>query len=333
MKFLTAQEAIDHELNVGDVYYTAEYGSSAELIDGGRWECALSSDGLVFPYIRRDISLDDTGHYDIVTPYGYGGVQAPSTAALTAFRQEFVEESRQRGLVAEFVRGHPLDMTADMVRAWMPDATTTHSTFGVRVEADPEEYFTQAEGRHRTAVRKAQKNELRIEEHPPESVLSAASPFRQIYAETMARVGASARLRLGDDYFQRLASLGSDRLFALEALDAEGGTLAAALFMTNAGRMHYHLSGATPEGQKLGATNLIIDHAIRQHLVPGDWLHLGGGVTEGDGLSKFKRSIANIVHEMPMCRTVVNTEAYDRFNAHAGDPVTDYFPPYRAVIA
>ncbi|WP_447411587.1 hypothetical protein, partial [Clostridium perfringens] len=49
-----------------------------------------------------------------------------------------------RGLVEEFIRGHPRDLTADMVRAWMPDATTTHSTYGVRVEADPEQYFTQA---------------------------------------------------------------------------------------------------------------------------------------------------------------------------------------------
>lgn len=326
MEFLDAKTAASRGLDVGDVYYTPEYGRSAELIDGGTWECALSGDGLVFPYIRREI--DDT-LYDILSPYGYGGVQASSSAALAAFRSEFLATSKERGLVAEFLRAHPADMTDEMIGAWNPDEITRHTTFGVTINDDVEAYFANAEGRHRTAVRKASKNDLYVHDAGLDSTASSATPFRRIYATTMERVHASSRLLLDDEYFRRISALGPERLSVLEARTADGETVAAAMFMRQGRRVHYHLSGATADGQKLGATNLLIDHAVRTLVRDNGWLHLGGGVSEDDGLFKFKRSIANITHSMAMCRTVVNRDSYDQLVISAGNPRTTFFPAYR----
>lgn len=327
MEFLDASTAASRNLGVGDVYYTPEYGRSAELVDLGTWECAVSGDGLVFPYIRREIK-GDSG-YDIVSPYGYGGVQAPSPAALSAFRREFLAASKERGLVAEFLRAHPVDMTEEMLLAWGPNEITHHTTFGVAIDDDQDAYFAQAEGRHRTAVRKAEKNGIFVHEGDLESTVTSDMPFRQIYAATMERVHASSRLMLGDEYFRLLSELGPERLMVLEARTPDGETTAAAMFMKSGSRVHYHLSGATPHGQKLGATNLLIDHAVRTQVPQHGWLHLGGGVSEEDGLFRFKRSIGNLTHSMALCRTVVNQSAYDQLVTAAGSPSTSFFPAYR----
>lgn len=329
MEFLDADAAISMGLEGADVYYTPEYGRSAELIDIGRWECALSDDGLVFPYIRRDI--EGGTDYDIVSPYGYGGVKAPSPSALADFRRAFLAASRERGLVAEFLRAHPVDMNEDMLGAWSPQEITWHTTFGIRIGDDPDTYFTEAEGRHRTAVRKALKSGIHIIETDLTSIATSDTPFRTIYAATMERVGASSRLKLGDEYFHRLSDLGPGRLSVLEAKDEDGDTVAAAIFMTSGSRVHYHLSGATPAGQKLGATNLVIDHAVRSQVHSNGWLHLGGGVTVDDGLYRFKKSIGNTSHSMAMCRTVVNANRYDELVTAAGSPDTSFFPAYRGV--
>ncbi|WP_245634417.1 GNAT family N-acetyltransferase [Janibacter corallicola] len=326
MEFLDASAAKSLSLEDADVYYSPSYGLSAELIDGGTWECAVSGDGLVFPYIRREI--DDDG-YDIVSPYGYGGVQAPSPEALASFRREFRTASLDRGLVAEFLRGHPLDMNDAMLDAWRPDSVSRHTTFGVMADGDPEDYFEQAQGRHRTAVRKAVKNGIRVSEVDPHTTVRSDSPFRRIYADTMARVGASSRLHLGDDYFHRLTSLGPDRLTVLEATADNSETVAAAMFMRSGSRVHYHLSGATLYGQKYGATNLLIDHVVRTQLPSHGWLHLGGGVSDDDGLSRFKRSIGNVTHSMAMCRTIINSSRYEALVAAAGYPDSSFFPAYR----
>lgn len=332
MEFLDAATAASRGLDFADIYYTPEYGRSAELIDHGTWECALSRDGLFFPYMRREITLDTQGGYDIVSPYGYGGVAAHSPEALRTFRQQFLTESRERGLVAEFLRAHPRDMTPEMIRAWSPDNVRHHTTYGVEVSYEPDEYFAQAEGRHRTAVRKALKEGVDIMARNASIAIDSESPFRRIYRETMSRLDAPSRLILDDEYFTRLSALGPDQVSLLEARASNADVIAVAMFMTTSSRAHYHLSGATVEGHRVGATNLLIDHAIRSNLGPGGWLHLGGGVSDNDGLSKFKKSIANTSHQMAMCRTVIDEDRYHVLHEAAGSPTTDFFPSYRAVL-
>jgi hypothetical protein len=82
---------------------------------------------------------------------------------------------------------------------------------------------------------------------------------------------------------------------------------------------------------RLGATNAILDYAVRNMVPPGGLLHLGGGVRAGDGLEAFKRSIANRELSVFLCSTVVNDNRYQElvrdFNA---DPESSYFPAYRA---
>lgn len=332
IEFYDAADAVKHISNAKDIYYTPSYGVSAELIDGGTWECALdTTDGTFFPYLRRDIADPNSEQYDIVSPYGYGGICPQDSADIANFRGKFLKASRERGLVAEFIRTNPLDYDEYAVDAINPDSVSRHTTFGVGFDVDPNEYFTDAEGRHRTAVRKAEKSGLEVIKHPITASLDPGSAFRTLYRNTMERVGASSRLKLDTNYFERMCGVGEEHGFIAEVVDTEGAVVASSVFLTHDIRVHYHLSGTTPEGQKLGATNLLIDWIVRNHLQPKGILHLGGGVSANDGLEKFKRSISNRNLQVHLCRTVVNHEAYDSLcrTADVNPDFDGYFPAYR----
>lgn len=329
IEFRTTDD-LPSDLQLPDVYYSPVYGASAAYVDGGTWECAVDESlGCFMPYLRRPVpGREDV--YDIVTPYGYSAVAGPPPA-VSQFRRRFLDSSRERGLVSEFIRTNPFEVRdAEDVKALQASSSRSHTTYLVTWQEDPEEYFAAAEGRHRTAARRAVREGVQVNAIPAADIVDASSPFRVLYAETMVRVGASARLRLEDGYFAELTALGQDHVDVLEARSGDGTVLAAAIFLRWGDRVHYHLSGSTESGQRIGATNLLLDHAARHLLSPGAALHLGGGVAPGDGLDRFKRSIATRPTEIHLCRTVVNAELFEELTAAAGRPQTEFFPPYRA---
>ncbi len=331
VEFLTAAEVEGRGFALPDVYYSAEYARSARHIDGGVWEAAVEGDGrCFFPYVKRAIP-GHAGLYDIVSPYGYSSVLAPDPQARARFVSQFREMSRERGLVAEFLRGHPFDLVDPAGSGLRVDAVRTHRTYEVDLsKQDVQAYWSGAEGRHRTAVRKAVRNGVVVEDVSPSRLLDDKGVFRTLYDATMARVGSASRLQLDSSYYRELVEgLGS----GVRLVEARRGevAVAAAIFLTWRGRVHYHLSGSTEVGMRTGATNAVLDHAVRHLVAPGGRLHLGGGVREGDGLDRFKRSIATTETSVHLCSTVVDRPRYDSLVREAGvDPRTSYFPAYRA---
>ncbi|MDP3889740.1 GNAT family N-acetyltransferase [Nocardioides sp.] len=330
IRFLTLSEAKLTAPDLPDVYYAPEYGDSAEVIDGGTWECATDGQAW-FPYIKRTVE-GSREEYDLVTPYGYGGVTGvDNDDALAEFRSMFLTASRERGLIAEFIRGNPFDISEISLKLLDVDNARPHRTYGVSVHADPDEYWQGAQGRHRTAVRKASKAGVVVERHDNVEVLDASSGFRTLYDLTMERVGSSARLRVGDEYFTKLRAGLGDRLVLIKAT-RHGQDCAASLFMSWGNRVHYHLSGSTDEGMQIGASNAILDHAIRTVVAPGMTLHLGGGVSSDDGLARFKSAMATEVMAVQLCRHVVNRQRYDQLVVESGaDRDSAFFPAYRDV--
>lgn len=331
VEFLTAEQAASADLDVPDVYYSAVYAPSAEAIDQGTWECAVAEGGtFLFPYLRRMVP-GGGGSYDVVSPYGYASVLGPSAERRTEFVQEFRRASRGQGLVAEFVRGHPFDM-ADPGRDGFPvDRSRAHPTYTVDLRrGGVERYWNTCEGRHRTAVRKAERLGVEVVEVRRDVLIDPRSAFRRLYDATMDRVGSSSRLRLHDGYYQALIRGLGDGVRVLEA-KADDEVVAASIFLGWQDRLHYHLSGSTDRGMRVGATNALLDHAVRHLMPPNGRLHLGGGVDVGDGLDRFKRSIGTVATTVHLCQTVVDTARYAELVASAGaDPGSDYFPAYRA---
>lgn len=331
VEFLDIDAAEARDLTVPDVYYSPRYARSARHIDGGVWEVAVAGGGeFLFPYVKRPVPGHD--HlYDLVSPYGYSTVLAPTPDERRRFVEAFRTASRERGLVAEFIRGHPFDMIDPETDGLPVGGSRTHPTYTVDLsDGGVEGYWEACEGRHRTAVRKGERTGLEVAEVSSQELEQADSGFRRLYEETMERVRSATRLRVGDAYYRDLRSGLGDAVRVVTArLNEE--LVAASIFLLWADRAHYHLSGSTTEGMRNGATNAILDYAIR-HVVPeGGRLHLGGGITPGDGLDRFKRSVGNVPTTVHLCHTIVDHQRYEALIAEAGvDDNTDYFPAYRA---
>lgn len=329
IEFTDADGALSHNLPVTDVYLHPHYGQSAECIDDGVLEYAFdTSKRVAFPYIRRSIDASaHRGFYDIVSPYGYGGLSARDTtdpARSYEFRDAFLKVSRERGLVAEFLRLSPLSVHRALIES--ADVVEHRQTFGSYVE-DPDEEFQQTSGQHRTACRKAMRLGVTVKAVDASTLHDQNSAFRRIYDATMERLDSRPSLRLQTPYFDRLCRLPESSIRVLEA-HHESEVVAAAIFLVWGDRVHYHLSGSTPSGRALQATDLIIDHAVRSLADAPFYLHLGGGYQAKDPLADFKRRASSQVFQMSFTKLVVNNDVYHEL---AGERKTSFFPAYRGV--
>ena len=101
------QRVLD-SLQISDMYYTSQYFLSAVKLDPG--EALLfyykDDDGEVaYPFIKRQISDEDTRYFDVTTPFGYGGpilkVGKNGVDLVANFRKTFVEYCENEKIVAE----------------------------------------------------------------------------------------------------------------------------------------------------------------------------------------------------------------------------------------
>jgi len=210
--------------------------------------------------------------YDLQSPYGYGGPVSNSDDAGFWSRawSHYGRWCVERGVVAEFIRLHPLAAAWQRYGGLMvPDRPT------VAIALEAADLRAQYAVRCRTAVRKAEAHGLAVGEAPPRQIVEQ---FAQLYRQGMAALGATDFYRFDDRYFAAFS--GMDNVHLLVCKQGERW-LAAGLFLQDGRTLEYHLSVTTQEGRKLAATNLLLDHAAAFGRERGlKTLFLGGG-TDG----------------------------------------------------
>jgi hypothetical protein len=232
----------------------------------------------------HEASIPGEAARDWQSPYNYGGPLAtvPDRAQLSAGWSAFAEVARQRRVIAEFVRFHPVlgnhQGYAGVVQADRPV---------VLVNLNVTDLLASYSGRARTAIRKALNNGLQV------SWLSrhdAARLFPSFYRAEMHRIGANDFYFFPDSYFERLLALGCARVLAVQR-DAQ--PLAMGVFLFARRIVEYHLSATSPAGRGVGATNLLVHGAAQAARENGSiGLYLGGGTdaSPDNPLLVFKRS-------------------------------------------
>jgi serine/alanine adding enzyme len=252
------------------------------------------------------------GACDLTTPYGYGGPQGQARS----WREPFRAACAERRVVSEFVRFHPLRTN----HGGVPDVALRHvqDTVTVDVRQDDDGLMAQMASAGRTAVRKAVK--AGVEPRPARDL----ARFRDMYLETMRRVGADESYLFPAAFFERLERMG-DGVVMLDA------GCAAGLFLAGGGAMHYFLSASTDEGRALSATNAVLYAAMRHARDTGlTTLHLGGGLADGDSLHRFKQSMGAGRTPFFVGSAIHDADAYRQLCATAGAAPGDRFPAYRA---
>ena len=291
-----------------DPYFHPRYLEAAAVLEDAA-PAAFAHGGLLQAFLVRPLP---GGACDITTPYGYGGPQG----AEPGWRHGFRAACAERRVVSEFVRFHPLRGNQeragdDVVLRRVQDTVT------VDVTVDDDALLMQMASAGRTAVRKALK--AGVEPRPSGDL----GRFRDMYLDTMRRVGAAESYLFPPEFFERLERMGDGVLL----LDAG---CAAGLFLAGGGAMHYFLSASTDEGRKVAGTNGVLYAAMRHARDAGlTTLHLGGGLSEGDSLQRFKQSMGSGRTPFFVGSAIHDADAYAELTAAAGRAGSEHFPAYR----
>ena len=152
----------------------------------------------------------------------------------------------------------------------------------------------------------------------------------------MRRVGARPYYFFPPRYYETLAEGLGPRLRLFAAVFQEH-VAAAGLFFVGPALAHYHLGASEEALLPLRPNNLLFHGAAAEAQRLGcRALHLGGGLSGGDSLYRFKRSLSAREARFRTGRQVLDAAAYgelvaewERWTGARADP-DGYFPAYRA---
>ena len=190
--------------------------------------------------------------------------------------------------------------------------------------------------RARARVRRAEEFGCRAEVVPATPTLIEET--RQLYEETMHRVGAADNYFFSSSYYTNLAKLG-EQLQIARVLDDRGTCIAACFVLVDPDFAHNHLQGSTRS--VLGMENLLLWSIFRWAAEVGlKGVHMGGGLSDGDSLFKFKSTFGGEVTRYSLGRSIIREDVYETLLAeHAREIGStpselssgNFFPAYRVM--
>lgn len=329
-----------------NVYQSRGYGEAASSTIGANWDVVGDVTGRWrVPLCIFDI--DDSGHRDAVSPYGYSGIHVESSMTadeVASAWRETCDVLAEREIVSVFFRFAPYTDDITRLRS-VPNLHLEELSETVIIDLDDEKMmWDRMHGRSRTAIRKSEREGLRahvVESQPLD--LRSRTGFRRVYDAAMDRVGASSAHRHQDEYYDKLVNATDVDVRLIEVLDTDDAVVAATLLLIDEEAVHYHLSGSLIEAARNGANNLLIWTAMRWAAQQGHKLfHLGGGTARDDGLFRFKSSFGGRSLPFLVGRLIVKPDVYDDLVVARSELLDvkpailrsgSFFPAYRAVAS
>ena len=266
------------------------------------------------PLLVREIP-GSGGLHDAISPYGYPGATIEGGAAPPAPGD--IDWSGA-GLVSLFVRD----------RIGEPPAFTGGTERSVVQVHDP---ARERAVRPRLAeqVRQNERAGWTVSVTPgPAAAVEARTAFHALYTQTMERTEASERYFFDAAYFDGI--LGFDRSWLLLAATPDLPAGAGAIAAISDGVLHYYLGGTADAALEASPFKNVVTTMLDLADELEAPLNLGGGLSAGDGLERFKRGFANAEASFITHEIVCDPEAYERLS---GDrDAGGFFPAYRAPL-
>jgi hypothetical protein len=259
------------------------------------------------------------GATDIVTPYGFSGFT--STSNVSGFATAWRAFAADQGWVCGYIALHPVLERASLYDP--VDAVHRTELYLLDLDDEPTMYARLSENRRR---------ELRAWKSGGIELVTdrdaiGAFVLREREAFFASR-GAGGAYRFGDDTWHAL--IAAPNVLTLGVAIA-GTVVAASLFGLAGGTAEYLFNVSVPAGQRFSAA-LIWEAARLLYARRATVLHLGGGISTGDGVARFKERFGpRIVRSTSLCQ-VYDTERYVALCRRAGADPDDrhgYFPAYR----
>ncbi|HJF34014.1 MAG TPA: GNAT family N-acetyltransferase [Sporosarcina psychrophila] len=280
-----------------DIYFSHEYFASSLLLDEGEPNLFFfeSEEGRVaYPTLKRTIEyMGENALYDIITPYGYGGILVDNLLdeknVLLQFRKSINEYCIDNNIISEFIRFHPILCNQRNLEDM--DILHIRDTIEMKLQQGMD-LLDEIPGKNRNMIRKARKNGIEIREIDKDENMN---DFLSIYYSTMKRNDATSYYYFKNEYFKESFKLIDSNLHLFGAY-IEGEMISASLIFTYGDFMHYHLSGTLKDYLSLGANNLLLFEVAEWGRERGiKSFHLGGGHSGNeDSLYKFKKSFSKL---------------------------------------
>jgi hypothetical protein len=287
-----------------DIYFLPAFSLANEEDGRGEALCFAARRGsalLLHPFLRApvpgaaELGLDGPA-WDIQTPYGYGGpvVNEPGEEPgfLRAAWESFATWCCQAGVIAEFLRFHPLiqnERWAGATTRILPNRTTVWFD----LQTYPLDFHTSSFYRnHRQMTNRAVRAGATTESVPAAEAMEWFAPK---YASTQDVMGAGAETRFSPAYFNSLARGLGPRATVWSVRRAGGALARATLQMEGDWFSHGHVMAYGEDASAAGSTDLLLHDVALEAAGRGlKTLHIGGGRAAGadDALLKFKAKLA-----------------------------------------
>lgn len=331
---------------VPSIYADRAYGLALTAGSSKKWSVFADDENLWHLAVVENPLPD--GGYEACSPYGYPGIYAHSSLSpqqVSEYWELTVRAMNDAGIVSLFVRFPPFAYSGLGVEVFAGQNLMDLGPVSKTIEVEtlsPDSVWAGMCGRARTAIRKAAKTGMTsVVTRASETTLGPNSAFRKLYDSTMNRIGATDQHVYGDAYYETLLSQLGDRIFVVNVSDCDGQPAASAMILIDGSVVHYHLSGSDPRAARDGANNLLLWTILEWSALQGFLsVHLGGGLSPGDSLFRFKESFGGESREFWVGRAVINRNRYDELTvAHAASLGTTverlasagFFPAFRAV--
>lgn len=302
---------------LNDVYYYPEYLHLSRIEDTATPRIFVYTKGeacWLYPFLLRrvppleGISPAHGGYFDIETQYGYGGPVSNSEdpAFIEEANEAFCGWCAQEGVIAEFVRFHPLidnQRFLPSAETFLDRETVSLDLLAVSEAANPFDAKTNS------MLRRAQRSGLECR------VCTGKADFEEfvrLYKATMARLKANDFYYFSDHYFMDLLPFMQNHGYLVVAR-AAGAIVAAAVFIKGTRFLHYHLSATDIDNRIPGVMNAVLHTAaLHGKSAPLLMLHLGGGRTRSsdDSLLKFKKTMATGSHQFKIGKRIHNKQVH-----------------------
>jgi len=261
------------------------------------------------------------GSVDVVTPYGFSGFTGRGDRAqLSELWRRF---ARERGYVSGFITQNPVLGRSPYCA---PDEGYQHkSVYVLDLVSSTEQLFARLHTNRKRELRRWDEitGHLVLDQEELTAFLLAR------YQEFLRSRCATSVFDLAPESLTFLASLDNVLLVGMNDGD---GVQAVSMFGYTPDGADYLYNVSRPEGRRFSSA--LIWYAVQMLKSLGvPSLNLGGGVSEGDGVARFKRRFGGDCLPLTYLKQVYDRTAFVEACLRADadpDDLTGYFPPYRS---
>ena len=332
-------------MKLPDIYFLEEYGKVYEDNKEGKlttyfFECEYGK--VYYLFLLRKICIpNDTGYYDITTPFGYGGPlfieykEEDLSKLILSFKKEFGKYCLNNNIITEFVRFHPLIKNHLQMDLYM-NISNIRDTAYIKLDS-PEEIWNNLKSTCRNRIRKAEKHNIEIQ---LDNSYKSLDNFINLYISTMEINNAKQYYFFDKEFFYNTFKLLKNNVFLFNSI-YEGKTISSAMIMKYGDYIHYHFGGSDHLYTNLAPNNLLFYKIALWGQEKGcKYFHLGGGTTGNDDpIFHFKKTfskdgitnffIGKKIHNESIYNDIVNE--WKIYNNISDTDEINFFPIYRSI--